>query len=168
MLNRKITAALVATAIGLVTAPAAGADQPYREPIELTGGILPGCAFDVQITPDGTESLTIFDSGRVAVHAHNAPTLTNVDTGKSEVYRLRYLFQETYDADANQLIGRLSGRFVFVILPGDVGPSGEVDEDGGLVNIVGRVRYTMDPDTFALTSFTVRGTMTDVCAELAS
>jgi hypothetical protein len=167
MPNRKLTAALVATTVALVMAPAGSAHQPYREPIELTEGIVPGCPFDVLRTPNGSENLTVFDSGRLTVRTHGTPTLTNVETGESEVYRLRYLFQETFDAEANQLIGRLSGRFNFVIFPGDVGPSGEIDEDGGLVSIVGHLRYTMDPDTFALTSFALSGTMTDVCAQLA-
>ena len=111
--------------------------------------------------------MTIFDSGRLTFHTHGAPTLTNLATGESQAYRLRYVFQETFDADANQLIGRLSGRFNFVIFPGDVGPSGEVDEDGGFVSIVGHLRYTMDPDTFALTSFAASGTVNDICAQLA-
>jgi hypothetical protein len=47
-----------------------------------------------------------------------------------------------------------------------VGPSGEVDPDGGIVYTAGEVRLTGDPDTGLVTSFTVHGTLTDVCGDL--
>lgn len=167
MFARRLSAALVGTAIVLGGASGAAAHQPYREPIDLTTQVIPLCSFDVQLTPHGAEYLTVFDSGRLAVHAHGSPTLTNLDTGYSKTYRLRHLFQETFDANANEFVDQLTGRSLFVIFPGDVGPSGEVDPDGGIVYIVGQLRFTTDPDTFAVNSFTVDGTITDVCADLA-
>jgi hypothetical protein len=166
MLIRKLSAAAVGAAIVLAGAAGAGAHQPFREPIELTPDVIPLCTFNIQFTPHGAEYQTLFDSGRVTVHAHGSPTLTNLDTGYSKVYLLRHILRQTFDADTNEFVANISGRLLFEILPGDVGPSGEVDPDGGMVYIVGQLRFTVDPDTFALTSFTVNGAMTDVCADL--
>ena len=168
MLNRKLAAAFVASALALAIAPAAGAHQPFREPIDVESQILPACSFDVLVTPDARrEILTIFDSGRLTIHTNGRPTLTNMETGDSKTYRLRYIYQQTVDPETGEILGQVTGRSLFFIAPGDVGPSGEVDPDGGMVQIVGELRTVMDPDTFAITSFTTRGIVTDLCADLA-
>jgi hypothetical protein len=159
---RKLRTALVVTALALVAVPTATATQPYTEPIDLEPHVFSDCGYDIGFEPDGTDYMRIFDSGRFTVHSHGSPTLTNLETGESKTYRLRYQFQDTGDGH-----GQISGRFLFVILPGDVGPSGEVDPDGGLVHIVGRLELVADPETFAITSFQVSGRLTDVCAALA-
>jgi hypothetical protein len=169
MLHRKLAAIFVAAAALLVITPAANAHKPFREPIDLGETVLPGCSFDVQLTPGaGMSWLTIFDSDRLTIHTIANPTLTNAASGESQEVRLRYVYQETFDAESNRSLGRISGRSLFLIAPGDVGPDGEVDPDGGLVRIVGELRYAADPDTFAITSFDVRGRVIDVCSELAS
>ena len=169
MIGRKLTAAVAASAVALVAAPAAGAQKPYQEPIQLEDQVLPGCGFDVglEADADGREYMRIFAGGRFTVHSHARPTLTNLDTGDSVTYRLRYQFQETVDPDTGDALGQISGRSLWLIVPGDVGPSGEVDMDGGIVHIVGRLRYVADPETFAITSLTVQGRVTDVCAALS-
>ena len=159
---RKLRTACVVTALALVAVPAASATQPYTEPIDLDPQVISECGYDIGFEPKGTEYMRIFDSGRFTVHSHGSPTLTNLETGESKTYRLRYQFQDTGDGH-----GEISGRFLFTILPGDVGPSGEVDPDGGIVHIVGRLDMVADPDTFAITSFQVSGRLTDVCAALA-
>jgi hypothetical protein len=169
MLNRKLAAVFVAAAALLAIAPTAGAHKPFREPIDLDATVLPGCSFDVQLTPVGGMAwLTVFDSGRLTIHTIGNPTLTNADTGESKAYKLRYVYQETFDAESNEARGQITGRSLFLIAPGDVGPDGEVDPDGGLVRIVGELRYAADPETFAITSFDVRGRVIDICDELAS
>jgi hypothetical protein len=168
MLNNKYTAVFIATALTLLIAPGAGAHKPYQEPIELEAGVLPGCSFDVGFQPASREYMRIFDSGRFTVHSYGRPTLTNLDSGDAKVYGLRYLFQETVDPETGDVLGQISGRSLWFIAPGDVGPAGEVDPDGGLLHIVGQLRYVADPATFAITSLTVDGTVTDVCAALAS
>lgn len=167
MLKPKCTAVFIAAALTLLIATSAGAHQPYRENFELGDHVLPGCSFDVNFHPDGRESMTIFDSGRLSIHASGVATMTNADTGFSKEYTRNYLLRETFDEDDNVVRGQITGNLGWLIAPGDVGPRGEVDPDGGLVNIVGQLRYTVDPDTFAVTSFKVRGTLTDVCADLA-
>ena len=170
MLNRKLAALLVAAVALLAIAPAAGAHKPFTEPVDLGETVPPGCSFDVQLTPEegGSGRLTIFDSGRLTIRTHANPTLTNTDSGDSKTYKLRYVFRETFDDESGQSLGQITGRSLFLIAPGDVGPDGEVDPDGGLVLIVGQLRYAADPDTFAITSFDVRGQVIDVCEELAS
>ena len=169
MVGRKLTAAFAASAVALVAAPAAGAQKPYEEAIQLEDQVLPGCASDVGLEPaaDGREYLRIFAGGRFTVHSHARPTLTNLETGDSSTYRLRYQFQETIDPDTGEARGQISGRSLWLIAPGDVGPSGEVDMDGGIVHVVGQLRYVGDPETFAITSLTVAGTVTDVCTALS-
>jgi hypothetical protein len=169
MLNRNLAAALLSAAALLAIAPTTGAHKPFREPIDLDATLLPGCPFDVELTPgDGKAWLTMFDSGRLAIHTIANPTMTNTDSGDSKAYKLRYVFQETFDAETNQSLGQITGRSLFLIAPGDVGPDGEVDPDGGLVRIVGQLRYAADPETFAITWLDVRGQVIDVCEELAS
>jgi hypothetical protein len=77
------------------------------------------------------------------------------------------VYQEGFYAGADQPLGQITGRSLFFLAPGDVGPDGEVDPDGGLLRIVGQLRYTADPETFAITSFAVQGQVIDVCDELA-
>jgi hypothetical protein len=166
MLEPKCTAVVIAAALMPVIASAASAHPPYRENFELGDSVLPGCSFDVNFHPEGRESMTIFDGGLLSIHASGVATMTNADTGFSKDYARRYLPRESFDEDGNVVRGQITGNLGWVIAPGDVGPSGEVDPDGGLVNIVGQLRYTADPETFAITSFTVRGTLTDVCADV--
>lgn len=162
MAGRKLTAVLAASALALVAAPTAGAGQPFTEPIPLEDQVLPVCAFDVGFDRDGREYMRIFDSGRFTVHSYGRPTLTNADTDESVSYRLRYLFTDTGDGR-----GSVTGRSLWTINPGDVGPSGEVDPDGGLIHVVGRLHYVADPETFAITSLTIDGRVTDVCDALS-
>ena len=157
------SAAIVALAVALAVAQTATASKPDRMLITPAPFVVSEvCAFDVGVVPDGKDQvLTVFDNGRAVVHTHANPTVTNLASRKSLVYRLRY----TATTDAAGIVGNLSGQFNFLLFPGDEGPSG-VDPDGAFLHIVGHLRYTLDPETFAITSFSVRGTVNDICADL--
>jgi hypothetical protein len=163
MLKRKLTAALIAAAAALVVAQSASAAQPFREPLDPPSGVLSDCGYDIGVEPGGTarQILTIFGDGRLTIRNHAEPTLTNLESGLEQSVRLRYVFTE------RQGHGSLTGQSLFSLLPGDVGPSGDVS-DGGLIYVVGRLTYVMDPDTGAITSMKVTGTVTDVCEAMAS
>jgi hypothetical protein len=60
-----------------------------------------------------------------------------------------------------------SGRFFIFLFPGDQGPSGEVGYPGALFGVVGDARGTVDPDTGVVTSFSLDGQTTDLCALLS-
>ena len=158
------SAAIIGMAVALGVAPTATASKPDRiliTPVPFVATDV--CAFDVGVVPNGKDQvLTVFDNGRTVVHTHANPTLTNLASRKSLVYRLRY----TATTDAAGIVGNLSGQFNFLLFPGDEGPSG-VDPDGAFLHIVGHLRYTLDPETSAITSFSVHGTVNDICAELA-
>ncbi len=157
-------AAIVALAVTLTVAPTATASKPDRMLITPVPFVVSDvCAFDVGVVPDGKDQvLTVFDNGRTVVHTHSNPTVTILASGKSLVYKLRY----TATTDAAGIVGSLSGQFNFLLFPGDQGPSG-VEPDGAFLHIVGQLRYTLDPETFAVTSFSVHGTVNDICADLA-
>jgi len=157
-------AAIVALAVTLTVVQTATASKPDRMLITPVPFVVSDvCAFDVGVVPDGKDQvLTVFDNGRTVVHTHSNPTVTNLSTEKSLVYKLRY----TATTDAAGIVGSLSGQFNFLLFPGDEGPSG-VEPDGAFLHIVGHLRYTLDPETFAITSFSVHGTVNDICADLA-
>jgi hypothetical protein len=52
-------------------------------------------------------------------------------------------------------------------LPGDQGPFGEVDEPRLLLSIIGHQVATLDLDANVITSYSLRGQATDICAALA-
>ena len=162
--HRSITAVIAATAVTLLTAPQAGAGQPERTQIALDPFVIEDlCSFTVSVVPTGKDQVqTVFDDGRWTVHAHADPTLTNLSTGRSLVYRLRYVASGTADGSS----GTVSGQFSFALAPGDVGPFG-VDPDGSLLHFVGHLHVTSDPDTFAITSFSWGGTFSDICTDLS-
>ncbi len=162
------SAAIIGLAVALAVAPTATASNPERTLITPSLIVVSEvCAFDVGVVPNGKDQvLTVFDNGRTVVHSHSNPTVTNLARGKSLVYSLREASSETADA-TGAIVGTISGQFNFLLFPGDEGPSG-VDPDGAFLHIVGHLRYTLDADTFAITSFSVDGTVNDICAELAT
>ena len=156
-----------AAAIALAAAPPASAGKPDRIP--LTNGdpfVLPGCAYPLELTPSGQETVTFYDDGRTVFHSNLNPTLTNLETGDAERYSLRYRAEEVFNEATGLVEGHVSGRFLFTLLPGDMGPAG-VDADGAVLRLVGDLRYTLDPGAFVLTAFASTGTIDDVCADLA-
>ena len=161
--HRMSAAASITTAVTLFAAGQAGASKPERTLIPVEPFVIEDvCAFPVSVVPRGKDQvLTEFDDGRWTIHAHADPTLTNLSTGRSRVYRLRYVAAGTADGTR----GTVSGQFNFALAPGDAGPSG-IDPDGALLHFVGHLDLTTDPDTFLITSFSWAGTVSDICTDL--
>ena len=155
----------------LMAAPAAYAAKPDRTTFEVhTPDLIPaglGCAFDVLWSPDGKVAVTTFGDGRTVTHGNGEVTLTNLDTGATFVHRARDNQTATYDAATNELVESVSGQVVYNFYPGDVGPWGVVSDPGMLVRFSGRETDRFSLDTFAYTSFSYSGNVTDVCAALA-
>ena len=171
MWRTSLLAAVVALA--LIIAPTAPAAKPIRtvipftEPILLPAGV--GCAFPVrgQPGPGSRATITEFGDGRTQTIDWAQANLTNLDTGGTILWRSRFKATETIDSETNELVAELSGRFFFLLLPGDQGPSGEVGEPGALLGVVGHLRFTVDLDAGVGTSFSLNGQTTDLCALLS-
>ena len=154
-------------------APAVLAAKPTRTLVEFSDPwVFPaglGCAFDVGAVPsDGARgAITDFGDGVTATVGHGNGTFTNLDTGASYFQMSRYRAIETYDPVTNDVVIQLSGRVWFNLYPGDQGPFGLVDEPGALLSIQGQVAYTFDLDTELVTSFSLDGQATDICALLS-
>ena len=61
----------------------------------------------------------------------------------------------------------VSGRFLIAFFPGDAGPFGQVSEPGLLLAVAGQQQFTIDPETFAISSYSVDGELLDLCAALS-
>ncbi len=77
------------------------------------------------------------------------------------------MLAETVDPVTNIAVGEITGRFMFLFLPGDQGPFGQVAEPA-LIRLVGHSRYTFDIDNNLVTAFSLSGVATDLCALIAS
>jgi hypothetical protein len=175
-LDRRLrVAARVALAVGalaLISVPSAVGAKPTRTLIEAESFVIPagfGCAFDVeeQVQEGTTVVVTEFSDGRVVTHGNSEPTLVNLDTGTSFVQRTRATVTETYDAEMNDLLVEISGRIFISLFPGDQGPVGEIGENGALLAVVGHQHLTVDLDTDVITSYSLDGQATDLCALLS-
>jgi hypothetical protein len=164
--------AFVALAALIVVAPATGA-KPTRTVVHLEGGFLipagQGCSFDVrgESSERARQTFTEFSDGRIVTIGHAEPTLINLDTGNSFVQRSRYKATETFDPETNELFVEISGRFFINLFEGDQGPSGEVEEPGELLSVIGHQQFTVDPDTGVITSYSLDGRATDLCSLLS-
>jgi hypothetical protein len=159
-------------ALALLVAPAGRAAKPTRTVFEPQPGVFPagfGCSFDVQRQPgDGARAtLTEFSDGRTMLHGHAKVTLTNLETGDTFAQRTRAKVTDTFDPEGNQIVEEISGRIFILLLPGEQGPSGLVEEPGALLSVVGHQRLTLDADTFVTTSYSLNGKATDICARLS-
>ena len=123
-----------------------------------------------EVSPESSFGIvTSFSDGRFMVIGHGDITFTNLDEEASYEQKSRYQFTDVYDEATNTIFSEGAGRFYVVLWPGDQGPFGEVGENGALYSIVGSVSYTLDLDTFLVTSFELSaGTATDICAILAA
>jgi hypothetical protein len=157
---------VVPTAFGV--APIRTVVEP-EEPILIPAGT--GCAFDVleELGENAHITLTEFSDGRLHIQAHGDVVLTNLETPEQSIdWKNRWNASETFDPEANSIISEFSGRLLFTFFPGDQGPFGTVGENGAFFAFVGLVEITMDADTGVVTSFSLNGSATDVCALLAS
>ena len=69
--------------------------------------------------------------------------------------------------DANTVNSVIIGRVWVQFYPGDQGPFGVVGANGAAYAFDGQLSYTLDLNTFAFTSFSYKGPVVDLCAELA-
>jgi hypothetical protein len=94
-------------------------------------------------------------------------TFTNLETGATYVQRSRYLETWTFDASTESWHATTLGRKWIPLYPGEPGPSGVVQEPGLWILTYGKLEGTLT-DNDVLTAFSLKGTYTDLCAELSS
>jgi hypothetical protein len=158
--------------LALLWATPTAAAQPTRTILHPTGGLHPagqGCAFDVSYVeaPGARISITDYSDGREAADVHAVATLTNEVTGATFVHKAFFHDVFWFDAAAGVYRDVTNGQFVAWFLPGDVGPYGIVGADGLGLRVEGTAWSTWDPIANAVTEFTYRGTLTNVCELLS-
>jgi hypothetical protein len=170
---RKVTI-FVAVAIALGVVPTAFGVAPIRSVFEPEPQILipagEGCAFDVleELAENAGLTLTEYSDGRLHIQAHGDLVLTNLDSDQSIDWKNRWNAWETFDPETNSVRWEASGRLLYSFFTGDQGPSGTVGESGALFAFIGLVELTLDADTGAVTSFSLDGQATDICALLTA
>ena len=174
-LARTAPCAALALALALVAATAmpAAAAQPTRIVIDAQptthypAGT--GCAdFDVTVyrPRGGWTAITDFSGGREAVVNHAIErTITNDETGATFVENS--ISHEVDTFENGQIIGTISGQFIFEFYPGDVGPDGVVLDHILALYVQGWASYVIDDTTFATLGITITGTTMDICAALS-
>jgi len=171
----RVTVLALVVVLAALMVPSALAGKPYRErvPIGTSDDFLPGEACSEAIAPDGirlelvggNEAVMFFeDSGRFMATARHVIEVTNLATGKSVVLNIQGSYAEVPQADGTAL-GRGSGTFGFIFLPGDEGPGDT--STGRYYLFTGTVRLVYD-SSFVVTDFKSNGSMQDVCAMVAS
>ena len=167
-----VLAVTIVAALALFVVPTGLAAKPTRTVFEPQPFVIPaglGCSFDVEARPgDGARAaLTEFSDGRTVLHGHATSTLTNLETGATFAQRTRAKVTDTFDPEANEIVEEISGRIFIGFFPGDQGPSGLVEEPGAVLSVIGHQRLTYDADTFVITSYSLNGKATDICAQLS-
>jgi hypothetical protein len=172
-LPRTARGAVIAMVLALVVAAPAAAAQPTRTVINAQpfthypAGT--GCAdFDVTVyrPRGGWTAITDFSDGREAIVNHAVErTITNDVTGATFVENS--VAHEVDTFENGQIIGMISGQFIFEFYPGDVGPDGVVLDHILALYIQGWASYVIDDTTFATLAITINGTTTDICAALS-
>ena len=123
-----------------------------------------GSAVEEQLGEDDWATITEFSDGRTVIHANAEPTLTNLETRDTFQQSSRFQVTETFDPETNTVFDEIDGRVFVNFRPGDQGPFGEVEEPGLLLSVIGDQELTFDADTALLTSYSLDGTATDICA----
>lgn len=153
--------------VALIAVPTALGAKPIKTEFQPQPFVIPagfGCPFDVDVADeDAQATITQFSDGRVVIHGHAEPTVTNLETGDSFLQRTRAKITQTVDPEANEVLFEISGRILINLYPGDQGPFGEVGEDGLVASVIGHQRFTADLDTEVVTSYSLDGQATDVC-----
>jgi hypothetical protein len=166
----------MATIVCLVmfATPAAMGAKPTRTTATPEDQFLPAgfaCSFDVLETAgedgEGRLMITEFSDGRTQIIGHGTAHLINLETEASIDRKARAKITETYDPATNDVFVNISGRLFIQFFPGDQGPFGEVQSPGALLGLIGHFQYTFDLDSFLITSFSLDGTATDLCAQLS-
>ena len=161
---------LVSIALLLVGVSIASAAKPVRTPAGGGGPIVHGdipetrvCAFPVETSqPDGNYTQTEFSNTRLHITGTGHDRATNLDTGATVTLPTSGKVTQTVLANGD-LRFQASGRTLLYFYPGDVGPFGPVEANGGLYYFVGQVDEILSSDFF-VTSFEWSGKATDVCS----
>jgi hypothetical protein len=154
-MRRAITAALLVSAITLVTASPALADHDIIIPADENG-----CGFDLHV-----QATHLPDVARAPIGSGDI-TFTNLETGATYLQHSRYTDTETVDPVTGNVHGKIVGRIWFELYPGDQGPAGLVQEPGLDLLFSGTLEFTLDPETNVITAFSLNGTYKDLCALL--
>jgi hypothetical protein len=162
---------LAALSALVIAAPAAAA-EPTRSvivagpPTQAPAGTL--CDFDVTVyrPRGGWAAITDFSDGREAIVSHVVErTITRDATGATFVETSVAHEVDTFDGDL--IIGSISGQFVDVLYPGDLGPDGTIVDHLLALYVSGRATYVVDGLTGATLAGSLVGTTTDICAAIS-
>ena len=168
-LTRTARGAVIALALALVIAAPAAAAKPTRTVVVASplthypAGT--GCDFDVTVyrPAGGWTAITDFSGGREMLINHVIKrTITNDATGSTFVEES--ISREVDRFENGQILGMISGQFIWQFYPGDVGPDGVVLDHLLALYIQGSATYVVDANTFATLAITLQGTATDICA----
>jgi hypothetical protein len=120
------------------------------QPINGTFTISGTCAFDVQVTITGRESVINLPGGRFIVTGPNfTGTFTNLsDPTKSVTLNLQGAAHISFDQNGNQIF-TLTGR--------------NLAFEPGLLLLIGTFTYVFDPNGNVISGPTGNGQMTDIC-----
>jgi hypothetical protein len=159
VIKRAILCGAVALAAAALLAPGAGADRPIKEPVGDLNATGPFCeGFDVEIVTTANKEVNhIFSSGVSLVTGVLKVEVTNLSTEKT--LALNISGPGKLSADGNTLTG---GGPWLIFGEAGVLPGG----DPGMFFTHGQITLTLSPTQ--ITSMTVRGTVVDICAALAS
>ncbi len=169
----RITSVLVLLLGVGVVAPAsmAYADKPSRTVVVPESIVIPvglGCSFPIALDVPERVSVVVveFADGRTVTHDRGKISLTNVDTGESLLHTSTAKITE-FPSVAGESVVEVSGQLFMTFWPGDQGPNGLVEYPGEAYSVNGHVRLTQVDETFVFTSFSLKGTATDICAALS-
>jgi hypothetical protein len=171
-LTRTARGTVIALGLALVVAAPAAAAQPTRTVVvappltHYPAGT--GCDFDVTVyrPAGGWTAITDFSDGREMLINHAIKrTITNDATGATFVEES--ISREVDRFENGQIVGMISGQFIWQFYPGDVGPDGVVLDHLLALYIQGSATYVVDANTFATLAITLQGTATDICAALS-
>jgi hypothetical protein len=147
---------ILVTALSLLTAsPTVAADD--REFIPAADN---PCGVDILLESQ--------DSPRNTDHAragYKNYTFTSVETGATFVQRSRGVPTFTFDASTETWEVTIFGRIWLTLFPGEPGPSGVVQEPGLWISTHGVLKYTLTNED-VLIAYSLKGSYTDICAEL--
>ena len=154
-MRRAVTAAVLVSAITLITASPAWAYHDIIIPADQNG-----CGFDLHAQADHLP-----DVARAPI-GYGDITFTNLETGATYLQHSRYTATETVDPKTRSVHVTIIGRIWFELYPGDQGPSGEVREPGLDLLFSGTIEFTVNREG-VITAFSHAGTYQDLCALLS-
>ena len=154
--------------VALIAVPAGFGAKPDKthmtatQPVLVPAGL--GCAFDFRVAPNGHAKVKEYSDGRVVTQAQATVTMTNLEGPGSYIQLSDFKATDTF-VDANT-VNLHHHRRSGCSYPDDQGPFGVVGANGA-ARVRRPVVVTLDLNTFAFTSFSYKGPVVDLCAELA-